>query len=93
MRAAIITIAGISSRFNQGIPEEKHRLKAIYYEEREQDTLLYHMVERLCDIDRIILVAGYRHKELKEYINAVFPSSIKEKISILHFLSGFKKYN
>ena len=32
VEAAIITVAGISSRFNEGIPEKDKCLKAIYYE-------------------------------------------------------------
>ena len=83
MNVAIITIAGISSRFNQDIPEEKHRLKAIYYKENEQDTLLYHMVGRLSDMDRVVLVAGYKHDNLREYVNTVFPVDIKKKTIVV----------
>ena len=32
MKIAIITVAGISSRFNEGVPEEERELKAIYTE-------------------------------------------------------------
>lgn len=98
MKAAIITIAGLSSRFNQGVSAEQHRLKAIYYEANEHDTLLYHMVNRLQDVDRIILVAGYKKEDLEIYINNVFPPNIREKISVVindHFddwASGYSLY-
>ena len=43
MRAAVITVAGISSRFNEGIEEDKKCLKAIYTEGNTSDTLLSHL--------------------------------------------------
>ena len=39
MRVAIITNAGISSRFNEGIPEEQKKLKATYFEGNSKETL------------------------------------------------------
>ena len=83
MKAAIITIAGISSRFNQGISPEEHILKAIYYEGNERDTLLYHMLERLYDADRIVLVAGYKKEDLQEYIDKVLPLEMQKKIIVV----------
>ncbi len=44
MRIAIITNAGISSRFNEGIPEGEKKLKAIYHEGDMKNTLLYHQL-------------------------------------------------
>ena len=41
MKAVIITVAGISSRFNEEIPEEQRKLKATYYEDEAKKTLLY----------------------------------------------------
>lgn len=83
MKTAIITIAGISSRFNQGVAPDEKKLKAIYYEDSELDTLLFHMVDRMNDSDRIVLVAGYKHEDLTEYIDKVFPQTIKDKISVV----------
>ena len=44
MKVALITVAGISSRFNEGIPEERKVLKAIYSERDGAPTLLSHLV-------------------------------------------------
>jgi choline kinase len=83
MKAAIITIAGISSRFNQGISPEEHILKAIYHEGSERDTLLYHMLERLHDADRIVLVVGYKKEDLQEYIDNVLLSDMRKKTTVV----------
>lgn len=83
MKAAIITIAGLSSRFNQGIQPDQHKLKAIYHEGYETGTLLFHMLSRLETMDRIILVAGYRHDDLMEYIDTVLPQEMRDKISVV----------
>lgn len=82
MKAAIITIAGLSSRFNQGTAPEDHKLKAIYHEGSDHDTLLYHMLERLDDAGRIVLVAGYKKEDLEEYIEKVLPPDMKNRITV-----------
>ena len=98
MKAAIITIAGLSSRFNQGLPEESHRLKAIYHEGSPKDTLLNHMLTRLDGMDRIVLVAGYKADELKEYLDAELSPEMKEKVSVVYndhyedWASGYSLY-
>ena len=71
MKAAIITVAGLSSRFNEGIPDKNKRLKAIYYEEDETETLLYHLLVKCSFADKIILVGGYKIDLLKEYCGAL----------------------
>lgn len=67
MRVAIITIAGISSRFNEGIPEDGKVLKAIYSNNGVKSTLLYYLLKKCAYADRIILVGGYKFHELYEY--------------------------
>ena len=57
MKAAIITVAGISSRFNEGIPEDKKELKAIFTEQTEKETLLYSDVRAIRDSVAITDVA------------------------------------
>lgn len=47
MKIAIITIAGISSRFNEGIKEDKKVLKCLYTEGGKEETLLYHLVKKM----------------------------------------------
>ena len=60
MKAAIITVAGISSRFNEGVTEDRKELKAIYSENGSQNTLLYHLLLKCSYADKIILVGGYK---------------------------------
>lgn len=64
MKIAIITIAGISSRFNEGIDEDKKVLKCLYTENGMEDTLLYHLMKKCSYADHIILVGGYRYEDL-----------------------------
>ncbi len=71
MKIAIITNAGISSRFNDGIPEEVKKLKAIYYENDSKDTLLYHQLIKCSYADKIVLVGGYKFEDLKEYVEGL----------------------
>ena len=67
MKIAIITVAGISSRFNEGVPEEERELKAIYTETDREGTLLYHLLDKCRFADRIIVVGGYRYRSLELY--------------------------
>lgn len=98
MKAAIITIAGLSSRFNQGLSESSHKLKAIYHEGSPKDTLLFHMLSRLEDMDRIVLVAGYKADELNEYLDSELSHEIRDKVSVVfndHYYdwaSGYSLY-
>lgn len=64
MNVAIITIAGISSRFNEGIEDNKKILKCLYTEGGKEDTLLYHLLLKCAYADRIVLVGGYKYEEL-----------------------------
>lgn len=83
MEAVIISVAGISSRFNEGIPEKDKCLKAIYYEKERTDTLLYHLLEKCIFADRIVLVGGYRYDDLKRYCDGL-PDSMKEKLVLVY---------
>lgn len=65
-KTAVITLAGMSERFNQN--EMESVLKGIYYEQDEKNTLLYRMVSYLDTFDKIILVGGYRFEELRQYV-------------------------
>ncbi|RKJ05995.1 hypothetical protein D7X87_05985 [bacterium D16-54] len=68
VRIAIITAAGISSRFNEGVSENNKQLKVIYQEDDSKDTLLYHLINHCSFADEIILVGGYKYDKLKEYV-------------------------
>jgi len=80
MQIAIITVAGISSRFNQGIEECGKKLKAIYYEEDPSHTLLFHMIKKCSFADKIIIVGGYKYEDLCSYIEKYIPESVRSRI-------------
>ncbi len=97
MKIAIITNAGISSRFNEGIPEDEKKLKAIYHEGDRRNTLLYHQLLKCAYADRIVLVGGYKVHDLKEYCKELEPE-LTNKLTIVtndHFEdlgSGYSLY-
>ena len=80
MQIAIITVAGVSSRFNQGIKEEEKQLKAIYSEADPSQTLLSHMIKRCGFADKIIIVGGYKYEDLCGYIENQMPEAVRSKI-------------
>jgi len=67
MRIAILTVAGISSRFNQGVEEDRKVLKCLYTEGGSEDTLLYHLLKKCSYADRIIIVGGYKYDDLRAF--------------------------
>lgn len=98
MKIAIITVAGISSRFNKDVPEEDNILKCLYHEENPSDTLIYHMLEKVGYADRIVIVGGYKYDDLVDYINNIIPEDLQDKILTVyneHFndlSSGYSLY-
>lgn len=97
MKVAVITAAGVSSRFNEGILEEEKYLKIIYSEKGKTDTLLYHLLEKCIFADKIVLVGGYKYNELKVYCEEL-PDSMKDKIVLIYnryyaeLASGYSLY-
>ena len=77
MKIAVITVAGISSRFNEGIASEEKVLKCLYTEEKRTDTLLYNLIKKCSYADRIIVVGGYKYSDLCSFcetdLSAEFP--------------------
>ncbi len=67
MKIAIITIAGISSRFNDGVDENKKILKCLYTETDKEDTLLYQLMKKCSYADKILLVGGYKFEDLSDF--------------------------
>ena len=67
MKYAIITVAGMSKRFNEN--HDIAKLKCIYYEGDERSTLLYSILNRCEGIDKVIIVGGYQYEVLVDYIN------------------------
>lgn len=98
MKIVIITVAGVSSRFNEGIPEEEKILKCLYYEENPDDTLICKMVKKSDFADRIVIVGGYKYQDLISYIDEHIPQNLQEKILLIendHFSdlsSGYSLY-
>lgn len=97
MKSVIITIAGVSSRFNMGIPEQEKVLKAIYWEDNPEDTLLRHLLMKCTFADRIILVGGYQFDKLKQFVDRnlreEFPNTVLIKNEHYEDLaSGYSLY-
>lgn len=65
--AAIITVAGTSTRFRKSIG--KDCLKCIYSEKDENDTLLMRQLSMCKSFDEVIIVGGYKFSELEAFVN------------------------
>ena len=98
LRIAVITVAGISSRFNDGISEEKKTLKAIYSDCEKGRTLLSHLIGQCSYVDKIIVVGGYKYSDLRSYIEDSIPELLRNKIITVyneHYIdlaSGYSLY-
>lgn len=68
-KVAIITCAGISSRFNEKYNENQKKLKCIYNDGNLNDTILYHLIKKVENFYKIIIVGGYKFESLQEYCN------------------------
>lgn len=67
MKKAIITVAGISSRFNQGM--ERAVLKSIYSSSgRIKETMLANILQRCSDCQQIVIVGGFMYEELEDFV-------------------------
>ena len=84
MRAALITVAGISSRFNRGFDGADRCLKAIFHKEDSTCTLLLNQLSQCSYADRIVIVGGYRYDDLKAYVGHEVPVGIRDKISLVY---------
>ncbi len=97
MKIAIITVAGISSRFNKDIPEEEKKLKAIYTETDEKSTLIYQMLKKCSYADQIVVVGGYKFDDLRAYMDGL-ESDLREKVQLVYndrfsdLASGYSLY-
>lgn len=97
MRVAIITIAGVSSRFNEGVPECGKVLKCLYTESGKENTLLYRLMRKCAYADRIILVGGYQYDVLCSFyqnkLSEEFPDTdTVENEQYDHLGSGYSLY-
>ena len=67
MKSLIITVAGMSSRFNRDI--DKGVLKCLYHEGNTSLSLLSQQVHKVYGlVDEIIVVGGYRYEDLTVFI-------------------------
>ncbi len=82
LKIAIITVAGISSRFNKDVPEEKKVLKCLYWEDKPKNTLIYQLIKKVSSYDKIIVVGGFKFQDLIDYISKNISQSLKDKIII-----------
>ncbi len=89
-KTVVITVAGISSRFNEGFHDKF--LKAIYFDEDFFETLLYKILEKCSFADSIVIVGGYKYDELKNYISKIPDEHLRKKISLV-FNEYFSKYS
>lgn len=67
MKSLIITVAGMSSRFNKDTKEEV--LKCLYYEDTPANSLISLQVRKAFDlVDEIVVVGGYKYEDLEKFI-------------------------
>lgn len=82
MKTAIITVAGISSRFNMEVSENEKILKAIYTEGDMKSTLLFQLLRKCMFAERILVVGGYKYERLLEYCSQL-ETAMKDKITLI----------
>lgn len=67
MKSLIITVAGMSSRFNKDTKEDV--LKCLYYEDTPSNSLISLQVHKAFDlVDEIVMVGGYKYDDLEKFI-------------------------
>lgn len=67
MKSLIITVAGMSSRFNKDTKEDVP--KCLYYEDTPANSLLSFQVHKVFNlVDEIVVVGGYKHEDLWQFI-------------------------
>lgn len=70
MKIMIITVAGMASRFSQSIG--RPCLKCLYSKNSIKESLLYHMLDQNSEIDKYVIVGGFRFDELSRSIDQHF---------------------
>lgn len=95
MRALIITVAGMSSRFSESLG--RACLKCLYYENDYKESLLYRIISHNTEFDQYIIVGGFHYGELKQFLNEHF-GEIRDRILLLEnkayqeYGSGYSLY-
>lgn len=83
-RIAIITVAGISSRFNDGISEKDKVLKCLFSEGDYKETLLFNLVDKVRDYKKIIVVGGYKFDALNLFYNSFLKVDFPNVILVMN---------
>lgn len=68
MKSLIITVAGMSKRFNKDT--KKDVLKCLYYEDTPSMSLLSIQIQKTYDlVDEIVVVGGYKYDYLEQFVH------------------------
>ena len=82
MKSLIITVAGMSSRFNKDTEEDV--LKCLYYEGTPANSLLSIQVHKCFDlVEEIIVVGGYKYDDLEFFIRQEM-KDVNHKIKLVY---------
>lgn len=82
MKSLIITVAGMSSRFNKDTKEDV--LKCLYYEDKPEYSLLNLQVHKCYDlVDEIVVVGGYKYDDLVAFIRG-YMKDVNKKIKVVY---------
>lgn len=80
MRVLLLTVAGLSSRFERSLG--RPCLKCIYFEHSFAESLLYRMISQKAEFDRYVIVGGYRFHELQETVARHFSDKLGQIILV-----------
>lgn len=72
MKVLIVTAAGMAKRFNESLSVTGNScdvIKCLYSDGDPKETLLYRLLQDFCDVDKVIIVGGYKYKKLKNTID------------------------
>lgn len=82
MKSLIITVAGMSSRFNRDT--NKDVLKCLYFEDTPSNSLLSLQVYKVSDyVEEIIIVGGYKYEDLERFIRGNM-KDVSHKIKLVY---------
>lgn len=82
MKSLIITVAGMSSRFNRDTKEDV--LKCLYYEDTPANSLISLQVHKAFNlVNEIIVVGGYKYKDLEKFIRDEM-TDVNQKIKLVY---------